>query len=510
MSAPFAPPTSRNARCPCGSGRRYKDCHGGLGVAAAPAMPAPARYRPGGSDWDGIDPAQQDRLAAQMEEALACQSAGDDRGAEARYRRVLEIAPLTHDALHMLGVARWRMGDLGGAHALIERAFALRAPYPAIAKNRESVRRARDSRAHYGVERLSEVALPDLLSTLAAGDAGWHDAARAPRRKGEPLHLILGSARVDGDIAWAFERMRVLLAPWRPVVWRDDASWSDRAVRRLDPASGEGPGDGVHVHVGIEHRSLDALDLLERARPRRIVALPVQATAGDWLLRLRRIAQDGAVPLMPVFLSRAQARKLGVDGPVLPALAEDAPADDDARPEAPGSLRVGMVMTDEGAVGGDAALKLAERRGLFAVALAEAGTRVLLRDPGRLRFVVGDRRGLTFEPRGRRSLEAFVRSLDVLVVPERPWAIEGLGREIAIARWAGVPVVLPSTSIHAPERSLPGVHPVDSTGDAVACVRELAGAGRVPRHARPAATTARDIEDALAACLGLGPREVPA
>ncbi len=34
-------PASRNARCPCGSGRRYKDCHGALG-AAAPAVDADA------------------------------------------------------------------------------------------------------------------------------------------------------------------------------------------------------------------------------------------------------------------------------------------------------------------------------------------------------------------------------------------------------------------------------------------------------------------------------------
>ena len=510
MSASFAPPASRNAPCPCGSGRRYKDCHGGLG-AAAPAAPAPARYRPGGPDWDGVDPAQHDRLAAQMEEALAHQSAGDDRGAEARYRRVLEVAPLTHDALHMLGVARWRMGDLGGAQDLIERAYRLRAPYPAIEKNRESIRRARDSRAQYGIERLSEAALPDLLPSLSAGDPAWRDAARSPRHAGEPLHLILGSARLDGDIAWAFERLRDLLAPWRPVVWREDAPRGDPALRRLEPACGEGPSDGVHVHVGIEHRSPDALDLFERARPRRIVAVPVQATAGDWLLRLRRIAQDGAVPLMPVFLSHAQARKLGVDGPVLPLLAADATVDDDAQPAAPGALRVGMVMTDEGMVGGDAALALAERRGVLAVALAEAGTRVLLRDPGRLRFVVGDRRGLTFEPRGERSLEAFVRGVDVLVVPERPWTLEGLGREIAIARAAGVPVVLPSSSIHAPERGAARHAPGRQYGRRrrLRARARARGTGVDPRAAARAAglATRRETEDALAACLGLGPRE---
>jgi len=29
-SAPFAEPESRNSPCPCGSGRKYKHCHGAL------------------------------------------------------------------------------------------------------------------------------------------------------------------------------------------------------------------------------------------------------------------------------------------------------------------------------------------------------------------------------------------------------------------------------------------------------------------------------------------------
>ena len=34
MTAALAPPASRNAPCPCGSGKRYKDCHGALAAAA--------------------------------------------------------------------------------------------------------------------------------------------------------------------------------------------------------------------------------------------------------------------------------------------------------------------------------------------------------------------------------------------------------------------------------------------------------------------------------------------
>ena len=37
-----AAPPARNAPCPCGSGKRYKDCHGALAPAAAsPSAAAP-------------------------------------------------------------------------------------------------------------------------------------------------------------------------------------------------------------------------------------------------------------------------------------------------------------------------------------------------------------------------------------------------------------------------------------------------------------------------------------
>ena len=100
---------SRNDPCPCGSGRRFKDCHGSLrGDAPASRLPPQpvrkSRYRPAGSDWAGLADDEQDRLGALMEVALAHQRAARVREAESAYRAVLEQAPHTHDALHMLGI----------------------------------------------------------------------------------------------------------------------------------------------------------------------------------------------------------------------------------------------------------------------------------------------------------------------------------------------------------------------------------------------------------------------
>jgi GT2 family glycosyltransferase len=88
--------TSRNAPCPCGSGKRYKHCHG---VA------------------DGDDPSPI------LSEALAEQRAGRLASAEALYRRVLDETPGDTNALHMLAVVRLALGDARDALALMLRAL---------------------------------------------------------------------------------------------------------------------------------------------------------------------------------------------------------------------------------------------------------------------------------------------------------------------------------------------------------------------------------------------------
>jgi tetratricopeptide (TPR) repeat protein len=106
------PPASRNALCPCGSGRRYKECHGALGPIA-PAAPDP-------------------RLVA----ALAAQQAGRLDEAAAGYEAVLADAPDEFDALHMLGVVHFQRREFERALTLIDRALGIRPTNPAAKLNR--------------------------------------------------------------------------------------------------------------------------------------------------------------------------------------------------------------------------------------------------------------------------------------------------------------------------------------------------------------------------------------
>ena len=102
----IAAPKSRNDPCPCGSGKRYKHCHGATeqpGTAASPVTTA-------------MDIALQ---------GLAAQQAGDVSAAIALYGKALALDPVNADALHMLGVAHMQRFEPEAALAFIQRAADL-------------------------------------------------------------------------------------------------------------------------------------------------------------------------------------------------------------------------------------------------------------------------------------------------------------------------------------------------------------------------------------------------
>lgn len=112
MNAGPAQPASRNAPCPCGSGRRYKECHGQVADAA--------------SGPKGLTSS----LVARMHEALAAQRAGRFDEAIAGYDEVIVGAPGTYDAWHMRGVAHFQSHRFDAAEADILQALALRPDIP--------------------------------------------------------------------------------------------------------------------------------------------------------------------------------------------------------------------------------------------------------------------------------------------------------------------------------------------------------------------------------------------
>jgi tetratricopeptide (TPR) repeat protein len=92
-------PIRRNDPCPCGSGRRYKECHGSLAIEA-----------------QGVD--------ALVRRALAAHQQGRIEEAEAGYREILARDPANAVATHYLGLAAWQRGDVATAERMMREAIA--------------------------------------------------------------------------------------------------------------------------------------------------------------------------------------------------------------------------------------------------------------------------------------------------------------------------------------------------------------------------------------------------
>lgn len=91
----------RNGPCPCGSGRRYKNCHGRIGAAPASiAMELPSV----GSGGQSVQQANTRGPHPRFLEALAAHRAGLLSRAEALYRQALAESPDDVEGLQMLGM----------------------------------------------------------------------------------------------------------------------------------------------------------------------------------------------------------------------------------------------------------------------------------------------------------------------------------------------------------------------------------------------------------------------
>ncbi len=102
------PPKSRNDPCPCGSGKRYKACHGAAQVAPLSV----------------IEPTPTSSVEALMYRALAAQQTNRLDEAAADYDSALALDPKQPDALHMRGVVALSQRDPHTALNFIERALA--------------------------------------------------------------------------------------------------------------------------------------------------------------------------------------------------------------------------------------------------------------------------------------------------------------------------------------------------------------------------------------------------
>jgi tetratricopeptide (TPR) repeat protein len=104
------PPVRRNDPCPCGSGRRYKECHGNL---ASPSAAADAL----------------------VQRALLLHQQGRIDEAERGYREALGKDAGNAFATHYLGMIAWHRGDVATAERMMREALAANATVPDLHNN---------------------------------------------------------------------------------------------------------------------------------------------------------------------------------------------------------------------------------------------------------------------------------------------------------------------------------------------------------------------------------------
>jgi predicted O-linked N-acetylglucosamine transferase (SPINDLY family) len=214
-----SPPASRNAPCPCGSGLRYKSCHGSLGASAAALAPTP-----GGPDTS-IDAESLFHLGN------ACRQRGELGTALEHYLRALERTPGNAALLNNIGLVHSSLDNAAAAADFFMKALAVEPDHPAALANlaQHYYRQKRDAEALALFDRLigaRPVAVAAIWANRGICLSRLGDLAQAATSFERALALEPDSLGVHLDAAWTY----VKRDEFGPALAHFDAA------RRIDPS----------------------------------------------------------------------------------------------------------------------------------------------------------------------------------------------------------------------------------------------------------------------------------
>ncbi len=212
-NAVTAAPAGRNDPCPCGSGKRYKHCHGAAGrVESASAVP------------DG---------AQKLLSAIALHERGDSDAALSLYREVLAERPDSAVAGHFVGVIHYQRGNFAEALPLLERSVAQQPNEPEFRNNLGLALFATNHEAEAIVQYRAALALkPD--HAIAWNNLGI--ALQAQNETREAIDAFRHALAVKGD----FLRARWNLALSLLLDRQFAEGWREYEVRLAIPELGGG------------------------------------------------------------------------------------------------------------------------------------------------------------------------------------------------------------------------------------------------------------------------------
>ena len=344
------PAVGRNDPCPCGSGRRYKQCHGALGAAgsAASASAAPLPATPDDSVRAG----------------MAAHQSGDLASAERHYRAALATDPAHPFALHYLGVIHYQRGRLDEALPLLERAVAAQPNEPEFHNNLGLGLAAAD--------RLDEAIAAYRRALAAKPDhaTAWNNlglALQAANALPDAIAAFRKAVGLAPDFAQAHWNLSLALLAHGEFAegWREyesrlsirefSAEYRSRGVPRWDGV----PRPGQTLLLTCEQGLGDAIQFVRFARPLAASGMRIVVVAPRGLMRLfatvpgvagtgsaddRLPACDAQLPML------SAAGALGVVPATIPGDVPYLEADPARRARAaaeiattPGALRVGLV-----------------------------------------------------------------------------------------------------------------------------------------------------------------------
>ncbi|MFO1313457.1 MAG: glycosyltransferase [Burkholderiales bacterium] len=402
----------RNAPCPCGSGLRYKHCHGRTASTEK-------------SQGETGDAGAGDR-----ELGLRLATEGSNRRARAALARAIARMPNDVEALHAHALLSWDAGDLAAAHACVERAAALAPDDIQIAESLALIRGARFDRDR---ARTTTSKLAALVGEASGRVAAGRLAA------GTPVHLVSPFENAHaGTEMHALEVAKLLAPVTRVTLWATQAdvppALAAHGVVPIAAERGEFPKDGILVIFGSWQAPPG---WLARAKPARIVVVHNVDSTAALLDLVRGLLDSSPLPVELLMPSESFRRHTG-----LPGVAYPSPIDI-ARfvPRASDDGREGFVV---GRLSRNHHHKFHPDDPDLVRRMIDAGMHVRLMGGtvlGRYFPPSAPTHGLELIPPGAEDAASFLRTLDAFFYRTSPLWPETAGRVVAEAMATGLPCV---------------------------------------------------------------------
>lgn len=276
----------RNEPCPCGSGKRFKDCHGQLGATAADKERARAQLARG--EREAAATSARRALEASPEDAEAwnllgqCIEPNEPEAARAAWQRAIALAPRDPEAHFRIGDFERRRGAHEAAIAAYRAALATGSRHPVLLNNLGLSLQAQGRLDEAGrcfaqaVERA-----PDL----AQGHANLGDVLREQHRFAAAIGAYTRALALDAGVAQLWLNLGV--CQHRAGAFAAARASFERALA-LEPNAPEVLVD-LAASLTAESRYAQALPLLRQAlqidpdhAQARSTLLYVQQHTCDW------------------------------------------------------------------------------------------------------------------------------------------------------------------------------------------------------------------------------------